>query len=567
MQININIRNPFKKKPVPETKDEKATPSAMYGDGGYSGNNRAYAAVYDGQNSLGEMGPIVRYNVDHGALTLRSWQLYLESNNYKTIHKKLKDTVVGAGLTLQCKPAVKYLEKKGYKIDLEKFNEDVEELWNICANSTMFDYAGMRTLGELHGTGYLNSIVGGDVLVILRPINNIVKVQLVDGANVQTPISFPTVFEAKINYEPIERINPDTGNRVRWGIEIDATGKHVAYWVRVGYGLEYERIAARGAKSGALLAYMLTDEEFRIDNLRALPRMTAGMETASQMSRYKSATVSAAEEIAKSPYYIYHKENTDDSDPRMGNITKAFDVDRPANTQLNYSAEGKAIANSVSASTNRMVVNGTPGMELRSLESKNNLHFEPFNKALIEEQAALAGIPPEIVASKFDSNFSASRAAFLAEGMRLSREWNKQGNHFLQPIFNLQLDIWVQQFEVDAPGYIDALRTNNMYVLNAYRACVWTGQKLGHIDPLKEVKYWREVMGAGSEHIPFGTQQQAAAALDLGDGYANMSQYAKEMEEAEELGIQQQDKLTEDDTDDNDSDEVDDPPPNKGKKK
>jgi len=299
---------------------------------------------------------------------------------------------------------------------------------------------------------------------------------------------------------------------------------------------------------------MLNDEEFRIDNLRGLPRMTAGMEMASQLSRYQSAMVSAAEELAKAPYFIKHDLNASGEDPRLANLTKAFDIDRPAaNSQLAYTAEDKIIANTVSASTNRTVTNMTPGSSLEAIDSKGTLHYEPFNKAVKEDQAALAGIPPEIVASKFDSNFSASRAAFLAEGMRLNREWNKQGNHFLNPILHLQLDIWVQSFEITAPGYLEALQGRNPYILNAYRACTWEGQKLGHIDPLKEVNFWRKMLGSGSEHIPIGTFEQAAKALGTGSSIANIIQYAREMEESDDAGIEHEDILTADpEGDDND---------------
>jgi len=224
---------------TPVLRDETRPAPSAYSEGMLGNGSKGYGAYvvpFDGQNALGEMGQPIRYTVDHGTLTIRSWQLYLESNNYKTILKKLRDTVVGSGLTLQCQPNFKYLQKKGINMDqdaLEEYNNDVESIWFLCANSTMFDYADKDTLGELHARAYLNSIAGGDVLVILRVVNNVVKVQLVDGVHVQTPMNFPVAMESKIGFEFLERINPDNNNRVRWGIEIDATGRHIAYHVRL----------------------------------------------------------------------------------------------------------------------------------------------------------------------------------------------------------------------------------------------------------------------------------------------------------------------------------------------
>lgn len=519
------------------------TPTAMNDGASYLGT-AAFTEPWNGQNSLGEMGDPVRLLVDYNALMIRSWQLYLESGSYKTILKKLTDTVVGSGLKLESRPNDRYLKKKGIKINAESFTQDLEDLWNLYANSTMSDYAGKDTLGKIHARAYLNSIAAGSVLVILRPTNNVVKIQLVDGIHVQTPMYFPTKSVAEINYNYIERYNPDTNNRVRWGVEIDDAGRHVAYFVRVGIGIDYVRVPARGKRSNNLLAYMLTDEEFRIDDTRTMPRMAQGMETASQLSRYQSAMVSAAEELAKAPYFIKHEQGSSGEDPRLKDIKSAHDVDKPLGSQLNYDAEGKAVANKVSASTNRTVANMPPGSELKALESKNQLHFEPFYKAITESQAALAGIPPEIVASKFDSNFSASRAAFLAEGMRLNREWKHQGDCFLQPILSLQMDIWVRTFELQAPGYLEALENKDEYTLSAYRRCSWEGQKLGHIDPLKEAMYWRLVLGSGSAHMPIGNFEQAADGLALGDFKANMRQYASEMEESDSLGIEHEDAQT-----------------------
>ena len=92
----------------------------------------------------------------------------------------------------------------------------------------------------------------------------------------------------------------------------------------------------------------------------------------------------------------------------MAQAKAAFNAD--AETQTG-DIDGEAVAAKVAATTNKQAINMPIGATLRSLEAKNELYYKDFYHTNVNAIASALGIPPEVAFSKYDSNFSASRAA------------------------------------------------------------------------------------------------------------------------------------------------------------
>src|SRR5690606_33684104 len=65
----------------------------------------------------------------------------------------------------------------------------------------------------------------------------------------------------------------------------------------------------------------------------------------------------------------------------------------------------------IAVTSQKSVYNMPNGAQLKQLVSDNELSFKEFFSTNVEIVCACIGIPPEIALSKYDSNFSASRAA------------------------------------------------------------------------------------------------------------------------------------------------------------
>lgn len=493
--------------------------------------NLITAVSFDGEKNSGELGPIKHYYMDHAAMRARSYQLYMESDVVQTVMNRFATWTISTGLNLKACPEEDVL--KSEKIDIgdpEDFNDLVEARFAVySATKGMADYKGRKSLNKLQRTAFINAIIGGDVLCVQRLVNGVPKTEIIDGAHISTPMNF-SIDAIKSCY-----INPTTGNRVVHGVEIDETGQHVAFFVKKGI-MSWERVAAYGENSKLLRAWMVYGLEYRIDGTRGIPLITAVMETAKKLDRYKEATLGSAEERQKVAYTIEHNIHSDGENPLGAKMARTINYDAKGGNPI--SEEGTKLANKVAATTNKQAFNMPIGSQMKTLESKNELYFKDFFEKNIEIVCAVVGIPPEVAMMKYDSNFSSARAAIKDWEHTITVERTSFAEDFNQPIYNYWFTTEVLANKIPAPGYLKALNDGNEMALAAYRNAKFTGTNVPHIDPLKEVMAERAKLGPMGANLPLTSLERATENLNGGDSIANLQQYAKELEKAKQLGLE-----------------------------
>lgn len=496
----------------------------------FSGGYRQIGSIsYNGEKTPGELGPIKNYFADYDALRARSWQLYYESELAQIIMNQHIKWVIGNGLKLQSEPVKDMIKEEIGSFNAEKFSRAVETRFKVYSKSRASDYADMQNLNLLESEAYKNCKLGGDVLVILRYVDDMVKVELIDGAHVQSPIHGSEYF-------PLELPN---GNRVVNGIEINERKQHVAYYVRKDYRtLDFTKVPARGGDGDSLMAYMVYGNKYRLDNYRGMPLLSVLFETAKKLERYKEATVGSAEERAKIPYAIEHDIFSTGESPLTRQTVLARDVEHNmANGFVPRDSYGKELADRIGVTTEKMVFNMPLGAHLKSLETKNDLYFKDFYSTNVMLFCAAAGIPYEVAMSKYDSNYSASRGAIKDWEHKLNVERGNFSFQFMQPIYDFWLEVQILQGRISAPGYMIARISNDRMLMEAYRNARFVGPPVPHIDPEKEVKAERLKLGAAGADIPLTTVEQATENLSGGDSDANIEQFARELKTSKSLGI------------------------------
>jgi capsid protein len=210
-------------------------------------------------------------------------------------------------------------------------------------------------------------------------------------------------------------------------------------------------------------------------------------------------------------------------------------------TDLPTDSYGENLANRVYATTNKQTYNLPLGASMKSIESKQELSFAEFYSANFDIVCAVCGYPPEVILSKYNSNYSASRAAIKDFEHTIIVQRQGFSEQFYQTIYNFCLDCWVLENYVNLNGYEVALMNQNTMALYAYRYANWQGDVVPHIDPIKEVNAWRLKLGKDSENMPLCTVADAIEALaPLGgtDFNSTLEQYAKEIKKGEALGIE-----------------------------
>jgi len=517
----------LKRKKEPESAvEEKKEPISHLPSGGYS---NTLFNIYDGEKNTGELGLPVHYHLDYTSLRNRSWSSYLDNEITQTIIKKYVLWIIGGGLKLQSEPISDFIKSSGESaFDQSTFSMNVETRFSIYCNSKKPDYQGLKTLNQIAKTVYLSSIIGGDCLVIQRvDKSGNLSIQLIDGANVMSPFINPAL--------------EGPGNKIINGIETNKKGEHVAYWVKQK-DLTFKRIKAKGTKSGQQMAFMVYGLRYRIHDNRGIPLISTVLETISKIDRYKEAAVSSAEERAKIVYQIIHKEFSTGENPLQGTMAKAFD--RGAEEKIPRDVQGQILANEVAVTTNKQTFNLPIGSELKAVDSLSELYFEGFYSTNVHAICSTIGIPPEVALSKYDSNFSASRAALKDWEHTINIERKRFSEEFYKNIYNFWLNLQIVNLKIQAPGYLNSFMSGDWEMVEAYQNCRFVGANVPHIDPMKEVQAERAKLGESGKNIPLTTAEAATEALNGGDFKSNLAQYTQELDSTNELNIQSDVKET-----------------------
>lgn len=479
-----------------------------------------FTVSYDGEKNPGEIGDIKNLIPDHAAMRARSWQSYLSSDITQLVVNEYVDWIVGTGLTTQAKPIMEILEQAGVVLDRTEFSSNVNRRFRVFCNSKQSSWSKRMSIHQLARTCLKNSIVGGDVLLIMRPERKTMTVELVDGANVASPL-----FASKEFTEAKQR-----GNRITQGIEMTPSGEHVAYFIRKANDpLGFQRIEAKGRRSGQVMATLIVGKHYRIDHHRGIPLFVAVLETIAKLDRYKEATVGSAEERQKIVLQITHDELSTGANPLTKSAIAGLQIGQKVE-QNNSTTHRIASPNHISASTQKQVYNMEPGSKLETLASDNELSFKDFFTTNINIVCAVLGIPPEVALKKYDSNFSASRAALKhwELKMKVMRKW--LSDEFYQPIYNMFLLVQVANRIISAPGYLRIMNGDDAIDQGAYNNAVFIGPNVPHIDPVKEVKAEREKLGPLAKHVPLTTISRATESLNSGEFQDNMEQFDDEMD-------------------------------------
>lgn len=105
-----------------------------------------------------------------------------------------------------------------------------------------------------------NSVIGGDMLIIRRIVNGYNEYQLIDGRNVYST----------------KTLNSDNGNKIKNGVEVDKSGRHVAYYILDDDGKE-QRIQAFD-DAGNVYAWLAYWNKMRIGSTRGYSILGAIMQ-------------------------------------------------------------------------------------------------------------------------------------------------------------------------------------------------------------------------------------------------------------------------------------------------
>lgn len=501
-----------------------------------------YAVVnkkWDGEKTLGELGTIVNNIPDYKRLRLRSYNAYATIDTFKTIATKYFYWKIGSGLKLQAEPNLAVLKSEGLDLsdaEATEIQKVIEARFMIWANSKQSDYLKQKNLHQLASDFDKGKYLGGDNLLIVRFDNSGPTIQFVSGEFLENPgIDTNYITDAQAR-----------GNFVEHGIEIDAEGKHVAYFVRVKVknGVDkYERVPAYGEKSGKRLAWLVSGEKISPDHLRGVPAMSQSLEKINKLDRYVEAAVTKAEQAANIVHTIKHKEFSTGESPVQDAVRKARgEVVAPGLDAEQQKVLADGLANRIAQQTSGTAYNMPVGAELESFESTIETDFGTFHSTVFNGISAGANVPPEVAMQSFNSNYSASRAAINSFGYFITVDRQDLAEQYYIPIYKLWLEHQILTKKISAKGYVENI--DNEMITEAYTQCRFLGKDMPHIDPLKEAKSIELML-----QLNLISREQATEMLGAGSWDENFKKRLKEDELIPKEEVDDSEDKSKDDSD------------------
>ena len=479
---------------------------------------------YNGEKNAGELGDIKDYVPDYQSLSARSWQAYTESEIAQMVIHNFLLWTIGTGLKFKSEPQKSILEDAGIKVEFEQYIKLTESRFNLHMESRRSTNTRTKTFHQLAYEAKKHAIIGGDCLVVLdygraEDKNKTVSARIIDGYYCQSTLN---------------TLPGETGNQVINGVEINKYGEPVAYHIVTGVATAQTQRVPAYTETGTLQAFLVFGLDYRVDNYRGLPLLSAVLETMKKLDRYKEATVGSAEERAKIPYSVEHSQYSTGEDIGQQLKSAMGHVGSDATDKLTNDLMAKTAAN-LRMTTGKSVYNMPIGATLKSLDTKNDLYFKDFYTTNFEMLCATIGIPPEVAMNKYTSSFSSSRGANKNWEHKINFEREKIDIELYQLFYNYWLEIEIYNNRIKAPNYAQAKLTDDYMIIEAYQHCRFVGTKMPFIDPLKEVLAARAKLG--NKNIPLDSFENIVEELSSGSWDFNITQAASEIKKAKELGF------------------------------
>lgn len=485
---------------------------------GRSGPRMSYASHGASQTLNSLVGWIVdagnaEDDIDLQSSTLRqrARDLYEGGGLARSGPETLTTSVVGWGI--QPKPKIDGAFLGMTDEAREEAEQAILREWKLWADNTMCDAQRQQNFYGLQQLAFLSMLMSGDVFALfgMKP-------------NKRTP------YQTTIRLLEADRIcNPDSsgssestetenGGRIIDGVEIGKEGAVIKYHIASrspnagndSSELTWTPIDAYGKDTGyPNILQVMTYE--RPEQRRGIPFVSAEIELIKQFTRYMNAELAGKVVSAMLTLFITSKED----DGKAGMEDAVNEDEKVTDDELKLELAPGAIYDL------------PPGKDVTTVDPKrSDTQFESFVNTCITVIASSMGIPKEVLIKKYESNYTAARAALL-DFWRTVRVYRTRFNTaFNQPIYEQWLSEAVATGRIDAPGFFD-----DPAVRLAWCGCSWMGASMGHVDPLKEVNA-AEVRIRNN----ITTEEQEAMEYNGNDRSAIVRQRKKEIAERAEMG-------------------------------
>lgn len=410
-----------------------------------------------------------------------------------------KDNIVGAHYLLNCRPSSRVVFGKYDDTWEEEFQEEVEEKWELYADSSdnWFDASRTKNFTESVRLGVGIHLMAGEMLAAAEWIKD-------DGAPFNTAIQF--IDLDRLTTDPMSANDGD----VREGIRYNRRGAPTAYQIRTEHPSDYGPMFGRTnfrfpewkevpvRKPWGRRQVIHLFETIRPDQSRGITEMAAALKEMKVTHMWRDLNVQNAVTQAMYAAAITSDLPSEQVFSALGG--GALTADKTQEMVTSY-AEGYLSSVAQYAGTNRgLQIDGVkiphlyPGTKLELMSpGKGGPLGQEFEASLLRYIAASMGVSYEQLSRDYTKTNYASARAAMAETWKFMQARKKLvADKFATVCFRLWLEEAINKNEISA---LPANRAKILYTggrlnlkFDALSKCDWIGASRGQIDEYKETQ-------------------------------------------------------------------------------
>lgn len=299
--------------------------------------------------------------------------------------------------------------------------------------------------------------------------------------------------------ESLTREAGEGRNAIRYGVEVDAVGKPVAYHILRTHPSERHRVPGAQRAYDVLPAdqvihLALWDE--RVDLTRAPSQLAVAMRDLKQLDGAQEASVVALRAAAASMGFIITK--GDGADVETPDTSEEFEAEPGVVRTLGMGQEFQAWDG------------GQP-----------NDNYPDFTKAVLRGLAAGLGVSYSALANDLsDANYSSMRVGRAEEQEQWMALQTWFIEHWMERVFEAWLPSAVLTGALAVPGYD----------VEKARAHKWQPRRWVSVDPVKDITAFEKELAVGVNSRTRYSAQRGDALWDVWDELREEAEYAEEQE-------------------------------------
>lgn len=482
--------------------------------------NNGYGASGGAINSQSMMGfaswsstataDIAPYRME---LVSRARQLSIISPMASAAVKRIVGGIIGEGLKYAYAQTSELME--GDYVPLAQY---IYKQFQMASHLHSLDAQGRLTWSQFQEIACYNWLLSGEVFFVRKHKSALSSWRIIEADRCITPYYMATK-------EPLSLVcyNPENGNRIIDGVELDEDARPVAYWFLKDYvqkPLEVTddqimRIPAYDDNGLPLVIHLF--KPTRPDQFRGVPCISEVIETIFSTQNFIQATEQAAQ-FEAALYGFIKSENptmdeTDvlpvrDLDEKIPLEQKTEDTPKDAPVMTldpNYNQDIQAQSwldkyyprpKTVSAGS---IIHLGENEDIKFLQSTHpNSNFDAYIKSQQGQVASALGIPKQALTCEFDTTYASAKAAVIQANETYKQLRSYFLESFVKPVFEVFVYDSLQGL-VDDPLFAAVSMTIES---------IWEAPAMMCLDELKELQAWKMAIELG-----LVTRDQAAQAM------------------------------------------------------